>query len=149
MVDRVRLAELMTAAAGREVIAEDLPAGFTLPPGQPDGLGAMFAEYDRRGFHGGNPLVLRAILQHEPRTVAGYIAELGAAVSGHEDRAIDPPAAPGRLRDAAGLPPAYIEVGQLDVFRDEALRYAYDAIAFGADVSRRAQSDRDRVLRSL
>ena len=36
MVDRVRLAELMTAAAGREVIAADLPAGFTLPPGQPE-----------------------------------------------------------------------------------------------------------------
>lgn len=78
MVDRVRLAELMTAAAGREVTAEDLPPGFSLPAGQPDGLGAMFAEYDRHGFHGGNPLVLRAILQHEPRTVAGYIAELGA-----------------------------------------------------------------------
>ena len=81
MVDRVRLAELMTEAAGREVIAEDLPAGSTLPPGQPDGLGAMFAEYDRHGFHGGNPLVLRTILQHEPRTVAGYLAELGAARS--------------------------------------------------------------------
>jgi uncharacterized protein YbjT (DUF2867 family) len=81
MIDRVRLAELMTAAGGRQVIAEDLPAGFTLPPGQPDGLGAMFAEYDRHGFHGGNPLVLRTILQHEPRTVASYIAELGAARS--------------------------------------------------------------------
>ena len=89
---------------------------------------------------------------------------------GHEHRAIDPPAAPGRLKDAAGLPPAYIEVGQLDVFRDEAIRYAltlsragvpaelhlhpgvphkYDAVAFDADVSRRAQSDRDRALRSL
>ena len=79
MVDRVRLAELMTEVGGREVIAEDLPAGFTLSPGQPAGLGAMFAEYDRHGFHGGNTFVLRAILQHEPRTVAGYIAELGAA----------------------------------------------------------------------
>jgi acetyl esterase/lipase len=97
----------------------------------------------------------------------GWNALLGA---GHEDREVDPAAAPGRLEDAAGLPPAYIEVGQLDVFRDEALRYAltlshagvpvelhlhpgvpheYDAIASGADVSRRAQSDRDRVLRSL
>jgi acetyl esterase/lipase len=97
----------------------------------------------------------------------GWNALLG---TGHEHREVDPPAAPGRLRDAAGLPPAYIEVGQLDVFRDEVLRYAltlslagvpaelhlhpgvpheYDAIAFGADVSRRAQSDRDRVLRSL
>jgi uncharacterized protein YbjT (DUF2867 family) len=78
MIDRVRLAELMSAAAGREVIAEDPPEGSELPPGQPDGLDAMFAEYDRHGFHGGNPLVLRTILQREPRTVAGYIAELGA-----------------------------------------------------------------------
>jgi acetyl esterase/lipase len=76
-------------------------------------------------------------------------------------------AAPGRLEDAVGLPPAYIEVGQLDIFRDEDVRYAltlgrpvelhlhpgvpheYDAIAFDADVSRRARGDRDRVLRSL
>jgi acetyl esterase/lipase len=68
------------------------------------------------------------------------------------------------------LPAAYIEVGQLDIFRDEAIRYAltlsragvpvelhlhpgvqheYDAFAFDADVSRRAQGDRDRVLQSL
>ena len=90
--------------------------------------------------------------------------------AGHEKRDVDPAAAPGRLKDARGLPPAYIEVGQLDVFRDESLRYAltlshagvpaelhlhpgvpheYDAIAFDADVSRRAQADRGRVLRSL
>jgi len=97
----------------------------------------------------------------------GWNALLG---SGHEHREIDPSAAPGRLADAVGLPPAYIEVGQLDIFRDEDIRYAltlsgagvpvelhlhsgvpheYDAIAFDADVSHRAQSDRDRVLRSL
>jgi acetyl esterase/lipase len=97
----------------------------------------------------------------------GWNALLG---TGHEHRAIDPSAAPGRLEDAAGLSPAYIEVGQLDVFRDEDIHYAltlsragvpvelhlhpgvpheYDAIASGADVSRRAQGDRDRVLRSL
>lgn len=97
----------------------------------------------------------------------GWNALLG---TGHGNRDIDPAAAPGRLKDAPGLPPAYIEVGQLDVFRDESLRYAltlsqsgvpverhlhpgvpheYDAIAFDADMSRRAQADRDRVLRSL
>ncbi len=97
----------------------------------------------------------------------GWNALLGA---GHEKRDVDPAAAPGHLKDARGLPPAYIEVGQLDVFRDESLRYAltlsqagvpvelhlhpgvpheYDAIAFDADVSRRAQADRGRVLRSL
>jgi acetyl esterase/lipase len=95
--------------------------------------------------------------------ITAWNALLGA---GHEHREIDPPAAPGRLQDAAGLPPAYIEVGQLDIFRDECLGYAaglsragvnvefhlrheYDAIASDADVSHRAQSDRDRVLRSL
>ncbi len=73
MVDRAELAELMTAAAGREVTAADLPPGFELPPGQPEGLGATFAEYDRHGFHGGNSLVLRAILGREPRSVAEYV----------------------------------------------------------------------------
>jgi acetyl esterase/lipase len=33
-------------------------------------------------------------------------------------------AAPARGHDAAALPPAYIEVGQLDIFRDEDLAYA-------------------------
>ena len=33
-------------------------------------------------------------------------------------------AAPARVADPAGLPPAYIEVAQLDMFRDEDLAYA-------------------------
>jgi hypothetical protein len=79
VVDRIELAELMTAVAGREVTAADLPPGSELPPGQPEGLGTMFAEYDRHGFHGGNSLVLRAILGREPRSMADYVAELGQA----------------------------------------------------------------------
>lgn len=79
-------------------------------------------------------------------------------------------AAPARLVDATGLPPAYIEVGQLDAFRDEDLAYAtklsragvpvefhlhpgvpheFDSIAFTTDVARRATADRVRVLSSL
>src|SRR6476469_352773 len=79
-------------------------------------------------------------------------------------------AAPARLTDATGLPPAYIEVGQLDVFRDEDTAYAtkltqagvqvefhlhpgapheFDSIAFDSDVARRAIADRVRVLRSI
>ncbi|MFH9969654.1 alpha/beta hydrolase [Streptomyces mirabilis] len=79
-------------------------------------------------------------------------------------------AAPGRLEDATGLPPAYIEVGQLGAFRDEDLAYAtklsragvpvefhlhpgvpheFDSIAFTTDVARRATADRVRVLSSL
>jgi len=79
-------------------------------------------------------------------------------------------AAPARLEDATGLPPAYIEVGQIDVFRDEDLAYAiklsragvpvefhlhpgapheFDSIAFTSDVARRAIADRVRVLKSI
>ena len=77
-------------------------------------------------------------------------------------------ARPGGRRDRSA--PAYIEVGQLDIFRDEDVTYAltlsrggvpvelhlrpgvphgFDAIAFRADVSTRALADRHRVLRSL
>lgn len=94
-------------------------------------------------------------------------ALLGDAAGGPD---VPATAAPGRLEDAAGLPPAYIEVGQLDLFRDEDTAYAtqlaragvpvefhlhpgvpheFDAIAFAADVSRRAIADRVRVLGSI
>ncbi|WP_372404745.1 hypothetical protein [Streptomyces luteireticuli] len=61
---------------------------------------------------------------------------------------------------AAGLPPAYIDVGRLDIFRDEDLTYAlrlsragvphaFEGIAFDTDVARRVMADRVRVLASL
>jgi acetyl esterase/lipase len=83
---------------------------------------------------------------------------------------VPPTAAPARLEDATGLPPAYIEVGQIDVFRDEDTAYAtklsragvpvefhlhpgapheFDSIAFDSDVARRAIADRIRVLKSI
>ena len=145
--------------------------------------GVAILSRDRKGPAVARQLLVYPMLDDRTTTPDPYIAPfagwsyddnatawdalLGA---GHEHREVDPPAAPGRLKDAAGLPPAYIEVGQLDIFRDEAIGYAlalsragvpaelhlhpdvpheYDAIAFDADVSRRAQTDRDRVLRSL
>ena len=99
--------------------------------------------------------------------ITGWNALLGERVG---NPSVDPTAAPARLTDATGLPPAYIEVGQLDIFRDEDITYAltlshagvpvelhlhpgvpheYDAIAFDADVSRRARADRHRVLKSI
>jgi acetyl esterase/lipase len=94
-------------------------------------------------------------------------ALLGAAAGGPD---VPATAAPARLEDATGLPPAYIEVGQLDVFRDEDTAYAtklsragvpvefhlhpgvpheFDSIAFKSDVARRAIADRIRVLTSI
>jgi len=76
-----------------------------------------------------------------------------------------------RLACSASNPPVlYIEVGQLDVFRDEDTAHAtklsragvqvefhlhpgapheFDSIAFDSDVARRAIADRVRVLRSI
>jgi acetyl esterase/lipase len=81
-----------------------------------------------------------------------------------------PVAAPARAGDLTGLPPAYLEVGELDIFRDETLDYArkltaagvpielhvhpgaphaFDRLAPHADLTRRAAADRARVLASL
>jgi acetyl esterase/lipase len=78
--------------------------------------------------------------------------------------------APARLEDATGLPPAYIEVGELDIFRDESVAYArklwqagvsaelhvhpglvhgFDHVLPGAEFTRRALDDRVRALRRL
>jgi uncharacterized protein YbjT (DUF2867 family) len=72
MVDRIEVAEMMSRVAGRPLQAADTD---DVAPG-PEGLATMFADYDRHGFHGGNALVLRAILRREPRSVADFIAEL-------------------------------------------------------------------------
>ena len=44
---------------------------------------------------------------------------------------VDPTAAPARCEDLAGLPPAWIGVGTLDLFHDEALAYAEGLRAAG------------------
>ncbi len=42
-----------------------------------------------------------------------------------------PPTPPPRVADVAGLPPAWIGVGTLDVFRDEDITYASRLLAAG------------------
>ncbi|MFF5897097.1 alpha/beta hydrolase fold domain-containing protein [Streptomyces argenteolus] len=57
------------------------------------------------------------------------------AILGHpgtED--VTPYAAPARASDLAGLPPTFVGVGELDVFRDENLDYASRLRAHGVDV---------------
>jgi acetyl esterase/lipase len=78
--------------------------------------------------------------------------------------------APARLADAAGLAPAYLEVGELDVFRDEDIAYAaklaqaavpvelhvhpgaphgFDRFSPNSALTRRAMADRARVIASI
>ncbi|MCU1684061.1 MAG: alpha/beta hydrolase protein [Amycolatopsis sp.] len=90
-------------------------------------------------------------------------ADLGCAT-------VAPVAAPGRLKDFSRLPPAYLEVGDLDIFRDETIAYAqglaragvpvelhvhpgaphgWDRFAADSASARRAYGDRVRVLTTL
>ena len=83
---------------------------------------------------------------------------------------VSPVAAPGRLKDFAGLAPAYLDVGDLDIFRDETIAYAAGLARAGVQVelhvhptvphgwervapdsasARRAYADRLRVIGAL
>jgi len=83
---------------------------------------------------------------------------------------VSPYAAPARVADCAGLPPTYIEVGDLDVFRDEDIEYArritkagincelhvhagcphaWEGVAPNAEVSKRSGADRIRAMQTI
>ena len=97
----------------------------------------------------------------------GWRALLGAD---YRTDAVSPYAAPSRAADLAGLAPAYLEVGELDAFRDEDMDYArrlglagvsvelhvhpgvphaFEALAPQTAVARRSAADRLRALTSL
>ncbi|EXJ71201.1 uncharacterized protein A1O5_06195 [Cladophialophora psammophila CBS 110553] len=60
--------------------------------------------------------------------VTAWTAVLGDK-AGKPDADVSPYAAPARAKSVAGLPPAYIEVGTLDIFRDEDITYATRLLA--------------------
>lgn len=83
---------------------------------------------------------------------------------------LPPSAAPSRMKSAEGLPPLYLDVGELDIFRDEDIQYAaqfgkvgieselhlypgwphaFEGIAPGAAVSKAAMANRFRSILSI
>ncbi|MEZ2392031.1 alpha/beta hydrolase [bacterium RCC_150] len=99
--------------------------------------------------------------------ITGWGALLGSAVGGPD---VSPYGAAARLKEFSGLPAAYIEVGELDIFRDESIAYAQQLYSAGvsaelhvypgaphafeafvpmAEISRRTAEVRHRVLRSI
>jgi acetyl esterase/lipase len=99
--------------------------------------------------------------------ITGWGALLGENIGGADVTAY---AAPARATDLSDLPPCYIEVGQLDIFRDESLTYArrlsdagvnvefhllpgvphgFEAYAHATDIARRSVTDRLRVLNTI
>lgn len=97
----------------------------------------------------------------------GWHALLGEATGGPD---VPYTAAPARADDLSGLPPMYMEVGELDLFRDECIEYvrratsagvsaelhvhpgvphAWEAFAPSIAVSTRALADRVRAISSF
>jgi acetyl esterase/lipase len=97
----------------------------------------------------------------------GWTALLGEAVGGPD---VSPYAAPARAEDLSGLPPAFVDVGSVETFRDEDIDYAarlwrcggqaelhvwpggfhgFDAFAPDATLSRAARAARVDWLRRL
>jgi uncharacterized protein YbjT (DUF2867 family) len=80
--DTHEVARIISEVLGRQVSAVQTPLdefAAKLPEGSfRDGMTRMMAHYDRHGLPGGNPLVLRAILGREPRTLTDYFQELAA-----------------------------------------------------------------------
>jgi acetyl esterase/lipase len=83
---------------------------------------------------------------------------------------VSPVAAPARLKDFTGMAPAFIDVGELDIFRDESILFArnltlagtsvelhvrsgaphgFDLFTAGGNLGTRATADRVRILRTL
>jgi acetyl esterase/lipase len=112
-----------------------------------------------------DPLIAPFLTWTSDDNATGWQALLG--VTGGD---VSPYAAPARATDLAGLPPTYLDVGALDVFRREVLRYAdalsavgipvelhlhpgcphaSDVLAPNAGSSRRALADRARRLLAL
>lgn len=105
-----------------------------------------------------NPELEKFVIWNHQDNAFAWAAYLGGPdkVGGEET---DPYAAPARAKKLEGLPPSYVEVGGLDLFRDECIQYAgrlaqsnidcelhvypgvthsFEAVAPDAPVSRRA-----------
>jgi acetyl esterase/lipase len=111
--------------------------------------------------------VLRYLTWSYDDNLTGWGALLGERAGG---AGVSSYAAPARAGDLSGLPPTFIDIGDLDIFRSEDIDYArrladarvpvefhlhpgcphaFEALADAADVSRRAHDDRVRRLISL
>jgi acetyl esterase/lipase len=131
----------------------------------------IYPMLDDRNFNPGESLPPFMIWNYEDNMTA-WSAVLGKSID--EMKAgianVSPYIAPARVTDAANLPPMYIEVGNLDIFRDEDIEYArklsvanvttelhvragcphgWESIALNAKVTVQAMTDRMKALQSF
>ncbi|KEF53476.1 uncharacterized protein A1O9_10451 [Exophiala aquamarina CBS 119918] len=102
--------------------------------------------------------------------ITGWTALLGKDKAGIPDADVPEYAAPARAKSVKGLPPTYIDVGTLDIFREEDLLYAsriaaenievelhlypgvphgFELLAFQSEIVQQAFRNRAKALRSI
>jgi len=164
-IDQARIAVMGDSAGGGLAAAVALLARDRSGPALSHQI-LIFAMLDDRNTTPDPEIAPFAVWTYDDNVTA-WGALLGDAIGGPD---VSVYAAPARAADLSGLPSCYLEVGQLDIFRDEDLAYArrlsragvtvefhlrpgvpheFETIAFDADVARRAMSDRLRVLRGI
>jgi acetyl esterase/lipase len=164
-VDPARIAVMGDSAGGGLAAAVTLMARDRGGPAVSQQI-LIFPMLDDRNIIPDPEIVPFAVWSYDDN-ITGWGALLGSAIGGLD---VSPYAAPARATDLSGLPACYIEVGQLDIFRDEDLTYAqrlslagvsvefhlrpgvpheFETFAYATDIARRAIADRLRVLRSI
>jgi len=114
-----------------------------------------------------NPILEPFVIWSADDNLTAWQAYLGSAIG---TSSVSPYAAAAHLKDASGLPPVYIDVGELDIFRDEDIQYAqlladagvstelhvhpgvihsWELFAPEIAVSQRAHKDRIRAIQSI
>lgn len=109
-------------AAGLALLARDraeVPVAFQY---------LIYPMIDDRNTTPASHTILDSRVWSRDKNLRGWQAYLGAAPGG---AAVSPYAAPARATDLAGLPPAYIMVGTIDLFVDEDIAYAQKLIQAG------------------
>jgi hypothetical protein len=82
LFDSRETAAILSQIVGREIAAVHIPAGefaLRLPADRREAFMQMMDYHDRCELHAGNSLVMRTILQREPRSVSDYLRELHEA----------------------------------------------------------------------
>ncbi|KAF5000163.1 hypothetical protein FGRMN_1977 [Fusarium graminum] len=84
---------------------------------------AIYPEIDDRTYHPPETEFLKLATWSSAHNRIAWKAYVGQDVAGKPDFDVSPYAAPARAKDYKGLPSIYVDVGTLDLFREEGLEF--------------------------